>query len=155
MDTLRFELEYEWESFTVQGQHLTFAQLCDRKLFPNECSHWGAAVYKWEGILTLGPYSGRLGIHIGETESIQEQIQRYSTATSEQADLYRYRAFLSHGDVRLFIFKLVNATLGVTDPKSVFGPGWMMPASQRRVMYQQLLVTKYSLENPRYVVFMP
>ena len=154
MDALRFELEYEWEPFMVTGQHLNFAQLCKRQLFPNECSHWGTAVYKWEGLLTRGTHVGKVGILIGETENISQCIQQYATATSESADFYKHKSFLSQGDVRLFIFKVHKATLGIEEPKSIFESLLVSSPRERRIVYKELWVTNQVLEKQPHIVLM-
>ncbi len=152
MDTLRFELQYEWECFTVEGQALTFAQLGKKKLFPNECSHWGAAVYKWEGAITRGFHVGKVGILIGETESIARRIQEYATATSARGILYTHRAFLAGGDMRLFILKVHDASVGSTKPKSIFGSWPISDAKERRLLLKELLLSQYAVEKQPHIV---
>lgn len=154
MDTLRFELEYDWEPFKVMGEHLTFAQLGQTPLFPNECNHWGAAVYKWEGTLTRGIHIGKVGMLIDETGNITQRIQKYAAATSESGNLYRARGFLSHGEFRLYILKLHNATFELGERMSLFD-SWRIPSPrERRIVYKELLLDYQILKKQPHIVLM-
>ncbi len=154
MGTLRFELEYNWEPFTVTGQQLTFAQIGKMKLFPNECSHWRAAIYKWEGILMRGPNIGKLGILFGETDDISLRIQQYATATHQSREYYERQEFLLLGDVRLFIFKPQKTTIDMKEPKSIFENSRSFAVKDRRTMIKELLVIHQVLQQQPYIVLM-
>lgn len=81
MQSLHFDLEYEWEPFTFQGRQLTFEGHRTARLSQKECSHWGAAIYKWEGLLTLGEYAGKVGVLAGETDDLRQRIKQYVSGT--------------------------------------------------------------------------
>lgn len=161
MDKLRLELAYDWEPFKVKDQALTFAQLCQMQLFRNECSHWGAAIYKWEGVLTQGARFGKVGILIDETDDMRQCIEQYARASPGSKEAYARDDFLLEGDIRLYIFRATNATLNVEDVQSP-APGstdildarrslyealLVMNKRKRRVLYQQLLVLGKAIQN--------
>ncbi len=164
MDKLRLELVYEWEPFTVNGQHLTFAQLRERQLFSNECSHWGAAIYKWQGLVTKGTRFGKVGILIGETDDLRQCVQQYASARGASRDALARSEFLSAGDIRLSIFRLHNATLNVEDSQCVQDSQEVLDGLQpvlqaslvhnnakRRTLYQQLLQLGKAMQNRSYI----
>lgn len=140
MDKLHLDLEYEWEPFTVSGQHLTFAQLRERELFSNECSHWGPAIYKWEGVPTKSERPWQLGILIGETDSIKQRIQQYATARAASRDGNAREDFLLLGDIRQYIFRPHNARLDIEDFQSAV-QGSKEMRRERQPLYEALLVT--------------
>ncbi len=157
MGRLHLALEYEWEPFTVGGEHLTFAQLAERKLLPNECSHWGAAVYKWEGPLSrgeLGTGVGRVGIVIGETDNISGRIQQLAAAASQSGELWRHKSFLSQGDFRLFVFELRQAAIGEEEPTADLEGWFLYSPRERRIMYKDLVFANQALKRLPYVVLM-
>ena len=55
MNSLTYHIDYEWAPFIVNGKHLSFREY-DRgvRLIQGECSHWGPAIYKWEGLILEG-----------------------------------------------------------------------------------------------------
>jgi len=53
--TLSTTLQYEWQPFTLSGKHLTFEEHISGRLYQTKCSHWGPAVYRWEGLIHTGP----------------------------------------------------------------------------------------------------
>ncbi len=164
MDKLRLELEYEWEPFTVTGQHLTFVQLRARPLFRNECSHWGAVVYKWQGMVMEGTHFPKIGILIGETDDLSQSIQQYADARPATKDAQARDDFLTAGDIRLYIFRPHDATLDIQDAQSVPDSqpvrGEWYPLLQatlvqnnarRRALYQQLLALGKAAQHRPYV----
>lgn len=76
-DFLNMELEYSWEPFTFQGKHLTFHEHRRSRLSSAACSHWGPAVYKWEGLLTKGEHMGETGVLIGQCDDLRQRIKQY------------------------------------------------------------------------------
>lgn len=164
MDKLRLELEYEWEPFTVTGQHLTFAQLRGTQLLRNECSHWGAGIYEWQGMVTEGTRFGKVGILIGETDDISQRIQQYANARPASKDAQARDDFLLAGDIRLYIFRPHNATLRVEDAQSVpdsqqvrdewhplFQAVLVQNNAKRRALYQQLLLLGKAAQHRLYI----
>jgi len=94
MDKLDFHLEYEWQPFTMAGRHLTFIEHQETRLLRDKCSHWGAAIYKWEGTLTQGEHAGRFGILIGETDDLRQRIKQYAKGTQPRGNAYWRKEFL-------------------------------------------------------------
>jgi len=140
MPQLCLDSEYEWEPFTVDGQHLTFAEHRTTRLIQDQCSHLDAAVYKWEGILTEGPYAWKTGILIGETADIRKRINQYLRGTQEGGNVYWRENFLDLGKVRLYILRLRRVRLWVgTAPPIDLNPE-EFSSGNRRVVYEQLLV---------------
>ncbi len=164
MDKLKLELEYEWELFTVTGQHLSFAQLRGIQLFRNECSHWGAAIYKWQGMVMEGARFPKIGILIGETNDISQRIQQYANARPASQDAQVRDDFLLSGDIRLYIFKPHNAALQIEDAQSVpdaepvrdeayplFQALLIQNTAKRRALYQQLLLLGKVAQHRRHI----
>lgn len=151
MDTLRLDLEYEWEPFTVIGQPLTFQQLAGTQLFRNECSHWGAAVFKWEGLVTRVGDSGRmgqLGVLFGEADNIAHRIQQYAAAKIGTLDHEYREGFLLSGDIRLLIFHAHRATFDNKEPGVAFR--WFLDywVAKRRAVLVELLILDYTRKHP-------
>ncbi|MBI3537439.1 MAG: hypothetical protein HY070_07790 [Chloroflexi bacterium] len=148
MDKLRFDLEYEWQPFKVEGRHLTFAEHQETRLFRKQCSHWGAAIYKWEGKLTRGEHMGEVGILIGETGDIRQRIKQYIKGTQKSGNLYWRKNFLLNGDILLYVLKLYSATFG-TEFNSTVLDLQDFSSGNRRVVYEQLLVmNQVALNRP-------
>jgi hypothetical protein len=83
-DILNVQLLYSWSPFKAKGVHLTFAQHVETRLESARCSHWGPAVYKWQGRVLSGPYSGKTGILIGDTDNLRQYIKQYVSGTLEE-----------------------------------------------------------------------
>ena len=125
MESLNFDFDYAWESFTFQGRHLTFEEHRHVRLNIAECNHWGAAVYKWEGLITQGDHAGEIGVLIGETQDLRRRIKQYISGTQGLGNKYWREQFLTKGDVRLYVLKFSQgkvhtpvgqtATLGSSD----------------------------------------
>ena len=85
MNTLTFQLEYEWMPFEVENHHLIFSEYEDKYkrigLTEGKCSHWDEAIYKWEGTITEGEHIGKTGILIGETNNIRTRLNQYKSGT--------------------------------------------------------------------------
>ena len=141
-ERLSAELEYSWRPFVVDGQHLTFRQHVSTRLDQYRCSHWGPAVYKWEGPVTDGPHAGQLGLLIGETSDLRQRIKQYISGTQERGNKLWREALLTKGDVRLYT--LASWSLAVMSPDGVptrLGPDALVSANARLVL-EQLLVMR-------------
>jgi len=114
-EQLNAELMYSWEPFTVDGAHLTFAQHVEARLQRNRCSHWGPAVYKWEGPVTSGPNAGTIGLLIGETDDLRQRIKQYVSGTQERGNKLWRETFLSKGEVGLHILRLRSFSISDGD----------------------------------------
>src|SRR5207249_2611212 len=86
-ERLNTGIEFAWHPFTLLATHLSFRQHAKARLDKRWCSCWGPAVYKWEGRLTSGPQSGKIGILIGETDDLRGRIKQYVTGTQEQGNI--------------------------------------------------------------------
>ena len=65
MNTISFHIDYEWTPFTVNNDHLIYYKYEKGiKLVQQDCSHWGSAIYKWEGTLTAGENKGKTNISV-------------------------------------------------------------------------------------------
>jgi len=147
MNILRFEFEYEWEPFTLSGKHLTFAEHRMARLSKRTCSHWGEAVYKWEGLLKKGPHAGKVGILIGETSDLRQRIKQYIRGTQKHGNIYWRENFLENGDIRLYILKLKRAEFQVEESSPIALDVRDFSSGNRRVVYEQLLVLHESELN--------
>src|SRR2546425_6073766 len=90
-------LSYEWAPFTFDGFHLTFPQHCGTRLDSARCSHWGPAVYKWEGVVSSGPNTGKIGVLIGETEDLRHRIKQYVSGTQKRGNRLWREGLLKRG----------------------------------------------------------
>jgi hypothetical protein len=136
------ELDYSWKPFVVDGLHLTFRQHVSTRLESHRCSHWGPAVYKWEGPINDGPHAGQVGVLIGETSDLRQRIKQYVSGTQERGNKLWREGFLSLGDVRLYA--LSSWSLAVASPKgarSRLGSDALASANARLVL-EQLLVMR-------------
>jgi len=149
MNDLLLHLKYEWEPFTVSGKHLTVAEHKVTRLNRTQCSHLGAVVYKWEGLLQSGPHAGKIGILIGETGDLRQRIKQYATGTQEQGNAYWRKVFLSIGDIRLYILRLREATFGTGESNPIALDLQDFSSGSRRVAFEQLLVmNEIALNRP-------
>ena len=141
-ERLAAELEYSWRPFAVDGQHLTFRQHVSTRLESHRCSHWGPAVYKWEGSVTDGPHAGETGVLIGETSDLRQRIKQYISGTQERGNKLWRETFLSRGNARLYT--LASWSLAVVAPdgaQSRLGPDALASPNARLVL-EQLLVMR-------------
>jgi len=142
MESLNFDFEYAWEPFTVQGRHLTFEEHHNVRLSRADCSHWGAAVYKWEGLLIQGDHAGEAGILIGETKDLRQRIKQYISGTQESGNKYWREQFLTKGDVRLYVLRFVQGKISTPAGESeTLGTGDLVRNNIRLVL-EQLLVRR-------------
>ncbi len=141
-DTVAFNFSYKWEPFTSNGHHLTFNQHCEERLERANCSHWGSAIYKWEGPMTKGPHAGKPGILIGETGDLRQRIKQYISGTQESGNKYWREAFLSQGNIRLFILIISEAKLRTPEGESSSLVMRDLESNNARLVFEQLLVMR-------------
>lgn len=142
MEWLKFDLAYAWTPFTFQGKHLTFEEHRNARLNKADCSHWGAAVYKWEGGLTQGDHAGEVGVLIGETQDLRQRIKQYVSGTQESGNKYWREQFLTKGDVRLYVLRFAQGIVRIPAVESaVLGKGDIVTKNIRLVL-EQLLVMR-------------
>jgi hypothetical protein len=110
-ENLFAQLSYEWKPFTLDGIHLTFTQHIASRLEQTRCSHWGSAVYKWEGMVNSGQNAGKTGVLIGETENLRQRIKNYVSGAQKSGNKLWRETFLSLGDVRLYTLNLIQSQL--------------------------------------------
>ncbi|MEA1968769.1 MAG: hypothetical protein U9N77_11205 [Thermodesulfobacteriota bacterium] len=108
MKTLIFQIKYEWTPFKVNGRHLIFHEYKNNgiRLERGKCSHWGAAIYKWEGTMTEGANKGKTGILIGETDDIRARLNQYKSGTQKSGNKYWREDFLRNGRIGYWVLNL-------------------------------------------------
>ena len=139
-ETLSVELSYSWLPFTVDGDHLTFAQHGGSRLDSARCSHWGPAVYKWEGKLASGPQAGKVGVLIGETGDLRQRIKQYVAGTQERGNRLWRETFLSRGEARLFVLDLKGLSVKSGGNARELAAAELLQSDNRRLVLEQLLV---------------
>lgn len=142
MERLISEIAYEWRPFTLDGEHLTFRQHVSARLSQARCSHWGPAVYKWEGAVAQGPHSGSVGILIGETSDLRQRIKQYVSGNQERGNKLWRESFLLLGDVRLFTLDLRSLVVGGGEHPESIEPKAAIESANMRLVLEQLLVMK-------------
>ena len=97
----------------MNGRHLIFREYEKNgmRLVHGECSHWGPAIYKWEGIITEGENEGKTGILIGQTDDIRARLNQYKTGTQEIGNKYWLEHFLRKGSISYWVMNLKKASL--------------------------------------------
>jgi hypothetical protein len=150
-DTLRAELCYSWVPFTVAEAHFTFVQHHSMRLQRSLCSHWGPAVYKWEGPITTGPHLGKVGVLIGETGDLCKRIKQYVSGTQERGNKLWRDAFLTQGEMSLYTLELTSFRNSGREP---IDPSAVLARANLRLVLEQLLVMQAFAEdgNSRWVV---
>lgn len=142
MESMQLKVDYGWEPFTLSGRHLTFEEHCDARLSKTECSHWGEVVYKWEGTLTSGEHTGKVGVLIGETGDLRQRIKQYVSGTQERGNRLWRETFLTKGKIYLFILRVANGSIeNIGEVGSVSGGISARSPNVRRAL-EQLLVTR-------------
>ena len=151
MSNIQLSLEYKWEPFKVDGQHPNFFQHKKTRLERGLCSHWGAVIYKWEGILRDGPNTGMIGILIGETADLRQRIKQYVSGTQKSGNVYWRENFLERGDIYLYIMKpqAINLTTDDTNRKMLACQN--LSSGNRRVAFEQLLIMHEVEQNQQNV----
>ena len=141
-ERLLAELSYEWLPFTFAAVHLTFAQHCGTRLESSRCSHWGPAVYKWEGAVSSGPNSGKVGVLIGETDDLRQRIKAYISGTQERGNRLWRETFLQMGDIRLWVLRLRGFSVQVGEQVLPVPASELLGSNNRRLVVEQLLVMR-------------
>jgi len=139
MEILTAEFSYSWQPFTLDGQHLHFAEHSVARLERTRCSWWGPAVYKWAGEVTQGPHAGQRGVLIGETANIRSRIKQYLSGTQERGNKLWRESFLNLGSIRLYILALETFSVSGT---TVIEPTKVLARTNLRLVLEQLLVAK-------------
>jgi hypothetical protein len=124
----------------VNDAHLSFAQHCGARLNSTRCSHWGPAVYKWEGRLATGPHSGKIGVLIGETGDLRQRVKQYVGGTQERGNRLWRDTFLTQSDARLFVLDLKAVSMRSTGGPHDLSITTLLESSNRRLVLEQLLV---------------
>lgn len=147
-------VEYVWEPFTFHGRHLTFAEHCGTRLSEANCSHWGAAVYKWEGLLTQGTQVGKVGVLIGETDDLRQRIKQYISGTQKSGNKYWRETFLMKGDVRLYILNVGQVKIFSSGGEPIVLKTNNLENNNFRLVLEQLLVLRENLrkDEKRWIV---
>ena len=136
------DFTYDWVPFTLEGHHLTFAEHRTARLESSRCSHWGPAVYKWDGILTAGSRAGQRGILIGETRDLRQRIKQYVTGTQERGNRLWRESFLTLGEVRLWVLQLHAFRLTIGDLAVSIPTAEVFESNNRRLVIEQFLVMR-------------
>ena len=132
--------DYQWEPFTVDDYHYSLREHSSKRLSMESSSHWGAAIYKWQGRLTSGQHSGKLGVLIGETDDLRQRINQYKTGTQNNGNRYWREQFLSKGDIRLYVLALNSFSYeGDLGLKRV-NPATVMTTKNGRVILEEILI---------------
>ena len=143
--------EYEWKPFSIGGQPFCFAHKSTTRLERDKCSHWGPPIYKWEGKIVKGPFRGRLGILIGETDDLRARINQYATGTQPTGNKYWRTEFLECGDSYLHILECSRFELagGTVVPISE-----MLNFKNGRFVLEQLLVLeeRHNASDDKWIV---
>lgn len=142
MESLNFDFEYIWEPFTFRGRHLTFEEHRNVRLRKGDCSHWGAVVYKWEGLLTQGDHASEVGVLIGETGDLRQRTKQYITGTQKAGNKYWREQFLMKGDIRLYVLNFVHGKICTPAGESVTLGTDDLLSNNVRLVLEQLLVLR-------------
>jgi len=134
------EIEYSWRPFTLDGTHMPFAEHVTARLEKRRCSCWGPAVYKWEGLLKSGPYSGKVGVLVGETKDLRKRIKQYVAGTQDRGNRLWRKTFLSLGDIRLYTLDLHAFRVSVSRGTTSVPPADALASRNMRLVLEQILV---------------
>jgi hypothetical protein len=101
--------------------------------------------------MAIGPFRGKRGILIGETDDLRSRINQYETGTQTVGNKYWRTEFLERGEAFLFIldckrFELVN---GIVVPVHT-----MMASKNARLVLEQLLILResYPADEAKWIV---
>ena len=144
MESPTVGFEYEWEPFLFEGRHLTFEEHRHARLSRPRCSHWGAAVYKWEGVITEGKHDAQVGVLIGETGDLRQRIKQYISGTQEAGNKYWRDQFLTRGNLRLFVLRFPQATIHTATGESETVGMVDLVSDNLRLVLEQVLVWRGS-----------
>lgn len=144
LNRLGISISYVWEPFEFEGNHLSFREHKITRLYKDKCTHWGAAIYKWEGQMKAGSYLGHTGILIGETEDLRQRIKQYISGTQKSGNAYWRDVFLEKGEIYLYILRLNQIQLESLD-ENFFQKELDtadLSSGNRRVVFEQLLLMR-------------
>ena len=149
LNRLGLSISYRWEPFEFEGKHLSFQEHKITRLYNDKCTHWGAAIYKWEGQMRAGPYLGHTGILIGETEDLRQRIKQYISGTQKSGNAYWRDVFLEKGDIYLYILRLNQVQLESHEKKFIQQDlnSADLSSGNRRVVFEQLLLMREVEKN--------
>ena len=148
-DRLGVSLTYSWEPFTFRGRHLTFADHRVTRLSAHDCSHWGAVVYKWEGLIAEGDHAGEMGILIGESQDLRQRIKQYVSGTQKSGNKFWREQFLTKGNIHLYILKFDQIEVPVTFGESLTLTSDAVASNNVRLVLEQLLVLREVIREDR------
>lgn len=148
--------QYEWEPFNLDGSHPTFAEFATARLDRGKISHWGPAIFKWEGL--AGPKAGTMygtafgemrpgnrAFPIDETSDLRQSIKQYVFGT--EGEFYRDQ-FLNYVEARLFVLNLQSFSVAGRQPLSVLD---ILRTTSLRAMLRHLLVLRAIRLTPQVV----
>ncbi|OIQ10397.1 hypothetical protein MOOTH_26980 [Moorella thermoacetica] len=133
-------LDYEWVPFNYQGKQLTFIEHMNTRLDRGLCSHWGPAVYKWEGVIEEGSQKGHVGVLIGETGDLRQRIKQYVSGTQPFGNKYWRDEFLTKGKIFLYILHIRKAVFSKEGGQTVTFEPHHLKSGNLRVLLEQLLI---------------
>lgn len=105
---MKLEIEYEWEPFSVDQICYMHSTHFNIRLNRDSCSHWGPAIYKWEGAINQSghEHNGKTGLLIGETQDLRARLKQYATGTQPNGNLWWRKNFLECGQIGFYILKI-------------------------------------------------
>lgn len=131
------KFDHKWVPFEVSGRPYSFSKRELSRLTKTTCSHWGAAIYRWEGKMLRGPFAGKLGVLIGETDDLRARINSYATGTQPSGNAYWRAQFLECCNSSLFILECTQLEFsdGLTVPLAE-----LLRSKNGRLVMEQLLI---------------
>jgi hypothetical protein len=129
--------------------HQTFAQHVTSRLERSRCSHWGSAVYKWEGPLSKGPNAGKTGVLIGETKNLRQRIKQYVSGTQERGNKLWREIFLTQGEIWLYTLHLSEFLVGESSERTPVSLNEALASNNMRLVLEQMLVLREVAKNDK------
>ena len=142
MQHLATNLSYKWKPFLLDGVHLTFKQHVISRLEQAKCSHWGSAIYKWEGEITQGINGKKTGVLIGETGDLRQRVKQYISGTQPRGNKLWRESFLTQGDIQLYILDIKNLSISEDNKITTIKSSDALNSNNIRLLLEQLLVSK-------------
>ena len=139
-----FNFEYNWAPFIVNGKHYGFNEDQNIRLEKTNCSHWGPAIYKWEGRMTEGEHKGKTGILIGETNNIRARLNQYKSGTQTSGNKFWREHFLTKGKIYYWILNLASCSLS----GRTIQPDQLKSKNFRLVLEQLLVLDRLMVDDP-------
>jgi hypothetical protein len=138
--SLAISFKYHWEPFVVAGSHYSIREDFSKRVTEKSSSHWGAAIYKWQGSLESGPNEGKFGVLVGETHDLRQRINNYKSGLQPAGNRYWREEFLLRGDIRLFILALDSFHYSGSVGNQSAIPLDILAGKNHRVILEELLV---------------